>query len=232
MQRTDQAGRVVRAVCSVTSAPFSFRENGEPPKGALIDLGNAIAAENEWTIEFRALTYADVFPAVATREADIACSILGYTPERAEAVAFGPPHYEGGEGMAVRSEDRGIYATLDDLTGQRVAAVRGTIYQKALEERGGAIVVPFDTNEAALSALARGDVKAHFVLEPVLRYWTLKLHPETIEMVRAYRPLVTTTFHLAVRKDDPDLLGAVTRSVTRMSADGELPALLHKWGVG
>lgn len=223
--------RVIQAIASATSPPFSVvRENGDI-EGLMVDICAAIAADNGWTLEYETMPFAELLPTMQAGEADIICSVFSYTPARAEVVGFTPPYYVAGEGMAVLATDTTPYANWLEVQNERIGATAGTVYEAAMIQAGFTNVVAFPSDIEALAALAAGEIKAFFVLDPVLRYWVNELHPTDIRVVDTYVPTRVGAFAIAVRKDDPELLAAVNASLAKLGGTGVIRQILADWGL-
>ncbi|MGD9740210.1 MAG: transporter substrate-binding domain-containing protein [Bauldia sp.] len=103
--------RTILAVHSVSAPPFAQKVGDNPSEGIVIDLCNAIAADNGWIIEYQAMPFAEIIPAVAAGDADMICTGMTPSPERAAQVAFTMPYFAAGEGMAVLATDTTAYVT-------------------------------------------------------------------------------------------------------------------------
>lgn len=223
--------REIHAIASATSPPFSIlRENGAL-EGLMIDLCEAIGQDNGWTFEYETMPFSELLPTMAAGGADMICSVFSYTAARAEVVAFTPPYYTAGEGMAVLATDATPYVNWLEVQNERVGATAGTVYEAAMQAAGFTNVVPFPSDIEALAALAAGEVKAFFVLDPVLRYWVNELHPNDVRVVDTYVATRVGTFHIAVRKDDPELLAAVNASLAKLAGTGVVRQILADWGL-
>ncbi|MDJ0641094.1 MAG: ABC transporter substrate-binding protein [Paracoccaceae bacterium] len=223
--------RVVQAIHADKSVPFAFRQGDGPSEGMVIDLCEAIARDNSWEIEFKSMIFADLLPAVAAGEADMICTAMSYTPERATQVNFTPSWYEAGEGMVVLKADTTAYKTWTEVKDQPVGAPKGTTYYAALEKTGVfADLKAYDNIQAGLSAVASGEIKAFFTLKPIQARVLSSGFPD-LRLVESYQPSVVGASNLAVRKGDADLLAAVNASLAKLAADGTIRTLKSKWGL-
>jgi len=225
----DAQQRSVHAIHSATSQPIAFKEGDGPSRGFMIEVCNAIAADNGWTIDYSTRAFADLLPTLAAAQADMICSSFGYTPERAAQVAFTPTVYEGGEGMVVLKTDMTAYRGWAEVASEPVGGVRGTIHLAAMERSGLSNVQIFDSNPAGAAAVVSGEVKAFFTNQPSLAYMLQNGYPE-LRLVETYQPSVLGAFNIAVRKDNPELLAAVNASLAKLGAAGTIRELRAAWG--
>jgi polar amino acid transport system substrate-binding protein len=222
--------RTIHAIHSVSAPPFAQKVGDSPSEGLMIDLCNAIAEDNGWTIEYQAMPFGDLIPTLAAGNADMTCTSISYTPQRAEQVAFTPQVFEAGEGMAVLATDTIPYQNWLELRDQPVGTVRGTTYQAAMEQAGFTNLRIYDTGPLALNALAAGEIKAYFILQPTLTFLVGRDYP-TLRVVETYQPTVFGSFNIAVRKDDPELLAAINATLAKLQADGTIRRLMAEWGL-
>jgi len=109
-----------------TFPPFeNMDETTKQPVGFDIDLMNAIAAKNGWTITWVNTPFDSVLTGVASCQYDLAIAAISITEDRKANMDFSNPYYNSGQ-IIVAQADNTTIKSLNDLVGLRVAAQAGT----------------------------------------------------------------------------------------------------------
>ncbi len=141
-------------------------------------------------------------------------------------VAWSVP-YAGARFGLVVPRDRAGVRSLDDLRGQRVGIVAGTV---ALAEKDHA-VARFKTRQELLDGFAATTLDAAF-LDADFAAWYLHEHPKLpLRLVDAFVPRERWNMALAVRAKDADLLVAINRALAQLAESGELRKIYAEYGV-
>ncbi|MCC6983660.1 MAG: amino acid ABC transporter substrate-binding protein [Bauldia sp.] len=223
--------RTIHAVAGLTNAPWSYRTPEGTQTGMVVELCNAIAEDNGWTMNYTAMALPEFFPTIAAGDGDILCSVFSYTEERAAQATFTPPFFEASDGLAVAASDATAYRNWDDIKNLPVGVPVATIFQTAAVQRGiFSDLRPFDTNQAGLEALMRGEIRAFISLEPSLKYLLAQGYPG-LRVVETMEPNIRIPYNFMVRKGDPALLAAVNASLAKLWADGTLREIMTRWGL-
>ena len=194
-----------------------FSDSGQP-QGIFIDLIEAIAKEEGWTLDYVPGTWAEGLDRLSKGEIDLMPD-MALTREREELFAF---HAE-----PVLSDWFQIYArrgsgirSLVDLDGKRVAVLDRSIQQSALEKMVAGFDVtiplaPFPDFASAFSAVAAGDADAVIANR---FYGAANLRKSPIEDSGIiFNP--TRLFFAAPKSGDPARLEAIDRHLVRMKQD-------------
>lgn len=156
------AGPRVRVGIYENSPKVSMAESGTP-EGIFVDIIEAVAKREGWTLEYVFGTWPEGLDRLAAGDIDLMPDVA-YTEERARLYAF---HRE-----PVLSDWFQIYArhgsgirSLLDLAGKRVAVLDRSVQQKAFEQAFSGFdlkltLVPFPDYSNAFGAVAEGDVDA------------------------------------------------------------------------
>jgi polar amino acid transport system substrate-binding protein len=225
----DAQQRTLHAIHSSSAYPMAFKQGDGPSQGFLLDVCGAIAADNGWAIDYQAMPFADMTPAIATGKADLICSTFSYTAERATQMAFTPSLLDFGEGMIVPKSDTTAYKTWAEVKDVPVGSLKGSTILAGLQKSGASNVHIYDTSDAVAAAVVAGEIKAGFSAQPVWAYMLQHGYPE-LRLVESYQPSVIGPVNIAVRKDDAELLAAVNASLAKLGGDGSLRKFRAAWG--
>ena len=160
-------------VCSDTPyEPFEFEGDDGQQTGYDMELLRAIAQDADLELAVSDLPFDGILGALAAGQCDVLASAVTITDERAQEVDFTDPYFDADQSLLIRAEDEGTYASLADLTGQRIAVQSGTTGETYANEHlpEGATVVSFEDADGLFGALASEDVAAVLQDFPVNAY--------------------------------------------------------------
>ncbi|MGB6243874.1 transporter substrate-binding domain-containing protein [Gordonia sp. (in: high G+C Gram-positive bacteria)] len=217
----------------VPFAPMEFEENGKLT-GFDIDLVNAIARQLGLTAEVRAVGFPDLFAGVESGTFDTVAAGLSDTVEREQRVDM-VSYLRAGTQWAQRAGDA---VAPHDACGVKVGAeadsVQFTLELPAKSQACEAVgekpldVVGFVSDDAALTALAAGEVDAVSADSPVIRYAAHRSDGKIVAIGKAFD---TMPYALPVAKGSP--LGPILQQVVQHLIDsGEMKTLTQRWGLG
>lgn len=115
--------------------------------GSDITLGKYIAKQLGVELELKIMDFSAVLAAVGEGKVDMAISGLGYKEDRVEAMEFSISYNRSsddevsenqfctGHGLLVLKENVGLYQTLDDFKGKRIAAQSGSLQEGYANEQ-------------------------------------------------------------------------------------------------
>lgn len=216
-----------------SSVPFTFLDTKTNKiEGVMSDVIAAVAKQAGFTIEAQAMSFSSLIPALTANKIDIVAAAMFATPARAEVVDFTDTVYSYGEGLFVPVGDEKAYKTLDELKGQIVGAQVGTIYLKELQASGKfAEVKAYDSVPDIMADVNAGRIKAGFGDYPIVAYQKSKGNFPRVRLMTSYEPSFKGSIALAVRKGNPEFLARLNKGVAAIKGDGELAAILKKWGL-
>jgi diguanylate cyclase (GGDEF)-like protein len=141
-------------------------------------------------------------------------------PERAPHFLFTVPYTELGRRVFVKIGNSLGLRRLEDLTGRRVAYLRGNLSdEKALAAVSGVRAVPVDSALGGANQVLAGDVEA-LLADDSFGYWLAERRIENIEtafVLPAPLPLV-----FSIRKDRPLLVSAIDKVLIALSREQRL----------
>jgi glutamate/aspartate transport system substrate-binding protein len=216
-----------------TAMPFSYMDrNG--PVGFGVDISKRIAdgIKNrlnlaDLRIRWNPVTLSTRFPLIVTNTVDLECVTTTHTRGREEMAGFSNSFYISDEGIAVRRDS--AIKGLADLAGKRIAVVRGTTTERALQAKGlNATLVPERNNRMAMAALAEGRADAYVAAVPIIAGEFLRLAD-----ARPFRIISTGEYHEAfacmLPKNDPAFKKVVDDILAEMMKSGEMERTYNKW---
>ncbi len=172
---------------------------------------------------------------------DISVGSMTPTAKRAENLVFPACYYFGMESLAVHAANTTINAP-SDARGKRIGALKASTYEQYLRREpfdivgmqpltyriDNPVVVPYDNEEEAYVALAKGDgVELTGVVDSLLALMTLIKEGKPFRIVG--HPLFRTPLCVAIEPGDPEFSELVKQTIEQMKSDGTLQKLSMKW---
>ncbi|RMF17526.1 MAG: EAL domain-containing protein [Gammaproteobacteria bacterium] len=154
--------------------PLVYVDDQGLPAGLHVDILNAIAVAEGWTLDYRVMTWADIYTLTQRGELDIATSMVA-TAERREWFDFGKIPVATLWGQVVLPVDSPV-KSLQSLDGARVgvlrAGINGQNFQKVVARFGLAPrIVPFDSYDDIMKAIQTGELDAGVINS----FWAVNL---------------------------------------------------------
>ncbi|WP_340115260.1 amino acid ABC transporter substrate-binding protein [Pelagibius sp. 7325] len=230
------------------SVPFSFMvseatglHHGAPGAvvGYTIDLCLAVAEDlkqslnlPDLAVEYRAVTAETRFQALQDGDIDILCGSTTETLKRREQVAFSLLTFATGIEFLVHDELD--FSAAVDFNGRRVGVVGGTTAEDAVREAIVRLnlvdveVVLFNGYDAGLAALEDKQIAAFFG-DRILLVNLIGRAREPEKLTLLNRLISYEPYALAVRRDSPDFLLAVDRTLAALYRSRDILPIFQRW---
>ena len=221
-----------------SSVPFSYLDADGKPTGyaflvckAVADAAQKELGLDKLDIKYQAVTSANRIPLIQNGTVDIECGSTTNSLVRQREAAFSVSYF-GIQVSAAVWKSSGINA-IKDLNGKNVAVTSGTTsvaLMKKFEKENGIKVRFLMTKDFAeamqLVAQKRADA---FVLDDVLLAGQIANLPNPNDFKILDAALSVEPYCAMFRKDDPQFMALVDKTVTVMIKSGELAKLYHTW---
>ena len=199
--------------------------------GMEIDLAKALAERIGLTaddVEFEAVTAKTRGPLLDNGQLDVVIATFTIKPERLEQWNFSQPYYQDEVGLLVK-KDAGI-ATLADLDGKVIGVAQGATSKDAVQAEADKLGIKvsfleFATYPEINAALESGRVDAFSVDKSIL---TGYLTDDSVILEEGFSP---QDYGVASKKGTDGLTEFINEMLTEMQSNGEMAALLEKWGL-
>jgi len=211
-----------------TAEPFSFpNQQTREIQGYDVDFCAAVAKSLGVKLELKLISVAARITELQQGRVDVLAANLGYTPERAEQIAFSDSYYVSQQKVASRRADG--FKSPADLAGKRVAAAKGSS-----SEAGARKLIPnvttlaFQDPPSLFLALQQGKVEGVVVSELVLVKW--KKEAEAATPIDILEPaLFTEPWGIGMRKGETALIKQVNGVLESMEKSGEAAKIFDKY---
>ncbi|WP_131973266.1 transporter substrate-binding domain-containing protein [Exiguobacterium sp. s166] len=149
--------KIVTVGTEATYPPFTYKEKGKLT-GYDIDVMNEVAKRAGYKVEYKAMDFKGLIPALDSKRIDVIANQMGITDERKEKYAFSDAYTVSGSTIIVNNKTNDI-KTLDDLKGKTVGSTQGSLYAKTAEKAGAKVKYYKGANQV-LKDLEAGRVDA------------------------------------------------------------------------
>ena len=176
-------------------------------------------------------------PALLSKRTDVIAGNIHHTAERDKVISFtGPAYWYGPVIIVAKGDPLGI-KSYDDLKGKKVGSISGSAADFYLRKIG-VTTTPFKTEIEELQSLNQGRLDA--VLEDDLVFLEFTKQNPNNNMVGLWDIPVPADIingggygmaRFAIRKEDCSLRAAYTQALAEMRANGQVSAILAKYGL-
>ena len=212
--------------------PFSYQEKDGSFSGFDVESAKWIADKLGFDVEFQAVAWDGIIPALQAKKIDMVYSGMTITEERRAQVAFSKPYLKINQSVAIRSDSD---VTFEDIMAGKVVigSQRGTTgemwVQDELITKGkmpASNLKSFDNFPLAITALMNKQVDA-----------TVYDKPPTINIIAGQNAKIIQEidtkeeYGIAIRKDDTALLEAMNRGLDLLMNDPYWDELKAKYNL-
>ncbi|MBV8622209.1 MAG: ABC transporter substrate-binding protein [Herbaspirillum sp.] len=211
-----------------TAEPFSFsNQSTREIQGYDVDFCQAVAKSLGVKLELKLISVAARIPELQQARVDILAANLGWSPERAQQIAFSDSYFMSPTKILVRKASG--YKTNSDLAGKRVSAIKGSSPEIALHKVvPTAVSITFQDPASAFLALQQGKVEGLALNELT----SLKFQAQvasTSPVVNLEPAIQNEAWGLGMRKDETAFVKYVNATLEAMEASGEAAQIFDKW---
>lgn len=209
--------------------PFETTDGQGNPAGLSVDMAKDLGAYLGLPVRIENMAYAGLVPALVTGKADVIISSMTITDERKESVDFSDPYAKAFLTMLV-CKDSPVQAFADlQAAGRKAAVKKGTTaYLYASKNLPEENVEVFDQVSSCVLEVSQGRADA-FIYDPLSVYENWQANPDTTRPVFAPFQTDMEFWGIAVRKDNPELLGKINEFLKEYRESGQMGKLSDKY---
>jgi polar amino acid transport system substrate-binding protein len=212
--------------------PYSSQEKDGSFVGFDIDSARWIANKSGFDVEFQAVAWDGIIPALLAKKIDMVYSGMTITEERKQQVAFSKPYLKINQSVAVRSDSD---LTFDDIMAGKVVigSQRGTTGEMWVQDNliatgkmPASNLKSFDNFPLAITALMNRQVDA-----------TVYDKPPTVDIIKDQNAKIIheidtkEEYGIAIRKEDTALLETMNKGLDLLMADPYWDELKAKYNL-
>lgn len=206
--------------------PFEMRDEATGNLiGFDIDLMKAVGEAAGREVEFIALPFDGLIPALQARTINGAISGMTITAERAQTIDFSRPYFKAGLAIAVRESDTEINS-FESLANKRIAVQIGTTGAEQARLVDGASVSTFDSAPLALQELLNGRVDAVVNDLPVTLF---AINEANLQGVKIVGELLTEEYYGIALPKGTDDLALINAALGDLIQSGTYDQIYRQW---
>ncbi len=228
----------INVAFSGDSPPFSFVDDASQPAGYSIDVCRRVVARigselgiADLPVNWLVGSVAERLAMIAAGKADIDCANTSESLSRLETVDFSNRIFIDAGGLLVKADSR--IDRLADLANRRIGVIKGTTTETRLNEmlkdRGvNATVVTVREGPEGSAMLGSGSLDA-FASDKIklVGLAATAANPDAFRMLAddiSFEP-----YALAIARGDAAMRLSVNRTLSRLTASGEIDAIFKRW---
>jgi polar amino acid transport system substrate-binding protein len=222
------------------SPPYSsLAPGGDKAEGLDVEINEAAL---NWAgitkIRYEVMPFGQLIPALLSNRIDVVSANIHVTPDRLKAVSFTSPAWWYGPAIVVAKGNPAGIKSFDDLKGKTIGAIAGSAADEYLRKQG-VEVTAFQTDAEEFAAISTGRVGALVEDDVKVAEYIKANGSAPIEMVADVKVPEDIIFgygygyaRYAVRKEDCSLRAAFSQGLSEIRGNGQVPAILKKYGLG
>ena len=211
-----------------TFAPFEFQDTSGNYVGIDMDLMKAIAKEENFEIEIKALGFNAAVQALEAGQVDVVIAGMSMTDERKQKFDFTDSYFDSGIGMAVSTSSN--ISTYEELRGKNVAVkigTQGASFAASIKNQYGFTISTFEDSANMYQDVVSGNSVAAFEDYPVLGYAIRSNHlPMTLT---SYKEQATQYGVAVLKNQNTEFIEAFNRGLATLKANGEYDKIINKY---
>jgi len=205
--------------------PFeSQNEKSLQLEGFDVDLMNAIAAKEDFEVEYVEVAFDPLLAGMAQGKYALAISSIIINSERQKDMLFSDPYFSAGQIIVVQQENTDI-TDKDHLSGV-VGALKGAAGSAEAEKMKGITLQNYDKIEMAFEDLMDGRINAVICENPIALLFVGK-YPDKLKTVGSV--FTPESYGIAIAKSKPELQTTVNNGLKAVKSEGLLEQLSQKW---
>ncbi|MDR0298447.1 MAG: ABC transporter substrate-binding protein/permease [Streptococcaceae bacterium] len=209
-------------------APFEFQNTSKQYTGIDIDLLNAIAKNQGFSIKWNNVGFSSAVNALSAGQADAVIAGMSITDDRKKIFDFSTSYYQANVTVAVPKSTSDV-TNWSDLKGKVVGAKNGTVsydYLVANAKKYGYTLKTYSDATAMYQALEAGSINAIMDDEPVIQY--------AIKQGKQYKtplkPVPAGSYGFAVKKGtNPELIAMFNQGLAAIQANGQYDKIVSTY---
>jgi ABC-type amino acid transport substrate-binding protein len=229
---TGARGSELRVGIATNYPPLAFKQNGQI-KGIEAEFAKQLGTDLGVKIVLVETPWEDLISALRDHRIDVIMSGMSITDARKKLVSFTDPYLKVGQMALIRRADQQRFRklTTENLSTINVGVVRGTTGEAyARTKLSRAKVTAYDSVDAGVAALRKGEIDAFVHDAPAIWRITGGFDSPERDLVGRYRPLTEEYLAWAVRQGDGDALRQrLNETLAQWKANGRIDTVLDHW---
>lgn len=227
-----KATKVLEVITTASAPPHGFMDPMTTKlEGIMVDVAKGVATHVGVDAVISDVGFAGLIPSLTSGRADVMSAPLFITEARAEAIDFSDPVYEWGEGIVISDKSQKNYKNFQALQGSRVGVLVDSVQFNMIKDMPDTKVTTYKDYATLMTDLRAGRIDLGVVDPPSIVYQINTRKVPGVKLDDTYQPESKWRVGLATQKGNTELLKAVNAALATMKSNGELQAVMDKWGV-
>ncbi|MFH0875028.1 MAG: ABC transporter substrate-binding protein [archaeon] len=206
---------------------ITFLDESKNFAGYDTEIARDIASKLEVSVEFRKMSFPEMFTAVKKGDVDILMSVITITPERSLEMLFSIPYFQGGQALMVRKDNPSI-KSIEDLLGKKIGVLKGTTGESAtlsLPNISKSTVISYENSASRNPDLISGKIDVA-VEDYVGLVGYVK---EDSSLMIAGEPFTQEYYGIVTKLGNDALMDEINKILRDMKRTGRLDEIKKKW---
>jgi polar amino acid transport system substrate-binding protein len=220
---------VLRVGVAANAQPLVYRQ-GNKIVGLEADFARELAKDLGKSLQFVAIDWEDLIPALMANKIDIIMSGMSVTRLREVRIAFTIPYFKSGLMALIRREDAARFSTglFTLTTSSAIGAIKDTTSEFFVETNYSSVKkMLFSNTKPAVKALIDKRIDMFIYDAPLVLY--LASENETKGLTALFTLLTEEYLAWGIRKDNKELLEAANNFLKKANSDGRLQQMIKYW---
>ncbi|ULJ64404.1 substrate-binding periplasmic protein [Wielerella bovis] len=226
VQESNNGGETYIVMSQPSYPPFATRGDKGEMIGLDMDLLNAIAKKEGFSLKFIPHAMTGLLETVNEGEADIVATGVNITPEREQLYTFSKSYFDA-KWVAIVDKQQNQFNSFDDLRGKPIAVQKASLSETQLKASGITDKpVLVDTVYMGLTTMAQGNAVATYDVDAVLNTY---LKPDASYYTLVDEKSGTIPFGWVLKKGNTELKAKLDKGIDDLKADGTYQQIIDKW---
>ncbi len=206
---------------------MTYHDESGKLAGFDIDIAKEIASKIGIPVEFKEMSFPEMFAAVGNGSVDVLVSSITITSERSKNMLFSIPYFDGGQVIFVGKDNNDIKLPAD-LKNKKVGVLKGTTGERAvlaLEGINPSLVISYDDNDKGTQDVKNGKIVA-FVEDYIGAVSIIKANP-SLKIVG--EPFTQEYYGVVTKLGNNALMDEINNVLREMKRNNGLQQLNDKW---
>lgn len=210
-------------------APFESMDPSGNIVGFDIEVLNAIAEAEGFTVKYENTAWEGIFETLANGERDMLISAITITDDRKKDMDFSDPYFEASQLIAVPADS--AISSFADLKGKKVGVQSGTTGDVAVSDLLGktsADINRYESTPLAIQELVNGGIDA-VVADNVVILEYIKNNPDKNFKSVSDDSFPKEYYGIAVKKGSQELLDKINSGLKKIKENGKYDEIYNKY---